>query len=450
MKTRITIFLAMIVSLVSCQKEAGLPTSQTRYSDLKIEKFEYGAVGSAGGTLSPTLAYSYTESVIWSDGREESKTLSSGAESAFVIQDVEGFTVADDGVIKVAVLDGTEDISCTVSVTVSVGGIKTQASCVVRQSADCTVAYSELEITELSYPVVPAEGGTVSPQIRCSYKKVTTYGSGEKKEEFSSEGVTLVFSSKDEIKVDSQTGEITMDLNGYETNEYNVTVTATLGDMSVSRDVVVTRLGQEDRVVGSTTEQLPLKLAPHTCVHYLYQRMEQQDWNIPVKEETEYISNSTDGTHQKDWQGELLVNDNHCFNDMWAKGYPEYVSAKGTSIRVSGGELVRIDLYKSGKRDTVVVAEPIFNTDVQYTFKRNDKRFSGGFVEEKTQSPSSYFNDGVWDIKRIGAEEVSDIIHTLTAVAGENSTFVKLRQNNNFVVGETDGRVEFYRDSVLT
>ena len=302
--------------------------------------------------------------------------------------------------------------------------------------AEPHIYYSDMEITSFSYADVPAEGGKVKPTVTYQYKKFTEYSSKNIKEEVMKDGAVLSFYS-DSLIIDKESGEITVEVNAtIDVRTFDVAVEAVMDNYDkpyiptkANKAATVKQLGNKEEVISSETVQLPLALEPHLCA------MPFNDGTSVLSEkdiiEETYTSNNADGKYD-----DAFLAQHKAYSHGVLKT-EEHVPTTGATIKVGGGQLARVDTYRSGKLDTVILAEPAITTKTTYNFVGNSTgyyKYPHVYTEDPSQSPNSAFANGTWTIDAIGAETVDEIKHTLTATVEGLSTTLTLNQNPNFTV----------------
>lgn len=198
--------------------------------------------------------------------------------------------------------------------------------------------------------------------------------------------------------------------------------------------MIIRQLPSPEEITSIETIMEQLSLSPHTCAYPLNEKAWNQDYWTDGKEEITYTNTGTDGTPDRDYSDR---HNTSCTITAWNYGEREYISSKGTDIKFTGGRLLKVTTWRSGKKDTCVLCEPEYATSTTYRFFNNDAHHGPRNIEDTTQSPSSSVNGNTWTIERIGAEWVIDISHTLTATAGDSTTSLTVRQNDNWPLADT-------------
>ena len=233
------------------------------------------------------------------------------------------------------------------------------------------VEYSDLTITEFHFEGdINGAGQTVSPIINYSYIESMGGNSVTK-----TDGASVSFESSLSRVSFLDDGRMKVNYNpSLEPEQFSVTITVSIGDISQSKQTIVTQLGCEDYIIDSKTIQLPIKLAPHTCVYPLSGARGIASNYLPEFDDQEitYVSNSPHGLLDKDPrelgkpENIYLSNYFNCvglFVELADKDMtPEFLSASGAEISISGGEVVTINRHLSGKIDTTVIEKPVYYT----------------------------------------------------------------------------------------
>lgn len=328
------------------------------------------------------------------------------------------------------------------------------ASCEREPLPDGTfIGYDDMTIKSFIIADIPAAGGVVTPVVEYQYKAL--YKKGKViNEEIHTDGATVSFEVFDEnLNVDKANKTIFAGINEHTTEMfYAVKAVVFCGDARAETETKVKQLASPEGIVSSETVRLPLALLPHDCVD----RFDLQGQGLDTKE-IHYESANADGI--------VTMADNIAgYGNM---GDYETVSVSGAEIGVTGGQIVRIDTYRSGKVDTVVVEEPVFEVKTTYkVFNYGDTEYVSGKTSPDTHMdpPASSFKDGKWTIAKVGVGakimdldkakgipmydlyrsigKFTDIQHTLTATAGGETQTIILRQKENDKIGETDKYIE--------
>lgn len=296
----------------------------------------------------------------------------------------------------------------------------------------------ELVSFEVTYPQMPKEGGTIAPDVTYSYNEHVVWSDGREDDITHTDGAGITFvSHNDNLVVDEASGSARMVENLYfEPHSFFVTVELSLPDGNVTAietEIVVVAL--DDYVVSTSTVQLPLELGPHQCAfpedgdRTPEGRLTFDSYNYP---EVIYTSRSKDGTPE--------INDE--FPDNKARGIKllviperESISAAGTDIPFSGGELAVLTQWASGKIDTLIVKEPVYTTETTSSLFCSEYHYVGGTgrwtVEDETKKPSSAINGKIWHIHSLGTQCYVHVRHTLKATVDDVETSILLYQNMN-------------------
>lgn len=504
MKTLYKIFIfAIFLMAAQCRKEPDMPATLTSISyDLVSLSLSYGQIPQEGGTVSPMLAYEYKEIKKWSDGAIEETSHNSDAEVSYKL-DNDIFILSPEGKVTAKAGNGlTRSANVTVEIEVS-DIVWTTTAKVIQTGSDCIVEYCDLTITEFSYPAVPQEGGSVTPVLTYTYTRKTIWSDGNVDEETLTQGAECIFTTEDDITL-TEDGTAGVKANGsVQTKSLTVKVILEVEGLSIEGQATIIQDGSEDRIISSTTVQLPLELEPHTAVYpidYFY-----PDWEpeylrpgndtrygriaVPWTLEKDDNIQTTDGYGREDFSGEQgwegmkreITYESHSRDGrpelsvhtwMEINDYPpdetdfyvgsreatlyESVSASGVEIKISGGQLATVNEYLSGKKDTVIIAEPVYSTGTTYRlFKDNADRYPNrtfwketGFREKYQREdvtiddnpdyrPHSSISNKVWRIRILGPDIYVNILHTLKAKVNGYETVLTIRQNPNFRVGYT-------------
>lgn len=479
--------------LTACVKEPVQPqVVSTTYDKVRITEFRYPDITVTGGETSPILGYEYQETVLYDDGNMETNTRTEGAAVTYSSGDCDIDTQTGKATIPV---NATHELQqYTITATVSIGGKSdTKKYTIMQLPPEATITYNGLQINALSYQDIPSYGGTAVPEYEYVYKRQITWNNGNIEKETLFSGATTLFSiNTEDVTIDPATGVIYAPANTvYDIHEYEVTMTVTLEDgQSAEAKCTVLQQRPEDNIISSETIQLPIRLEPHTCVYplcydytTLADRPKTKIWNDvfympwkmlnpltgePADQMTEisYLSENSNGLMSEDIYPKLFVEPEFQTAESRAKQTVQFfnieyetVSARGTTISFSGGELANINTYLSGRKDTVILAEPVYTSNVEYGFRPFYR--CRPFTPQEDVTTIMYQNDGnikvipeyapsntvagnTWTIKAMGPQEFVDITHTLTASVTGSTVKVTLRQSNNTSVKEEPRyRVEF-------
>lgn len=311
--------------------------------------------------------------------------------------------------------------------------------------------YSDMEITEFTYAEIPAEGGTVTPKVAYRYKATV---SGKSEERTADAQTVFTLTTCDNIKytIDKNTGAITAPANtSVKPVSFNVDFNVSKETATSKKTVVVIQTGTKDGIVATKTVQLPIVLAPHTCVYPAYDTL---NWNYKFdkKEEYSYTTTRTDGKVDRDYLDQIADRSNGV-PAVKIGISPERVSTKGVNINISGGDLVSINTYRSGKVDTVVVAKAVYTTSTKYEFEPEQYYDNNGqqhTTDDPSQAPSSSVEGNTWKIHAIGYGFYTKTSHTLTATADGNTVNLTVNQQHNYPVGKKDQYLVFKEHKIYT
>lgn len=478
--------------LASCVKEPVQPEIiSTTYDKVKITEFNYPVANVNGGEISPAIGYEYLETVLYDNGQMESKTKTEGASVSYMSDDC---TIdLSTGMVNIPVNATHEPQEYTITATVSIGGKSdTREYTIMQLPPEATYTYSGLAVEILSYNDIPSCGGTVAPIFKYVYNRRTTWTNGNIENETLDSGAVATFAiNTEDVSIDPSTGVIYAAANTvYEEYEYEVTLTVSLADgQSVTSRCTVIRQLPEDDIIASETVQLPIQLEPHTCVYPLCYdfttNVEQKKENIwsevsylPMKlldpetgqaadqmKETSYQSVNRDGKMSEDMYQRLFSDTRFHSTESRARQNVQFfnieyetVSARGTTLTFSGGELANVNTYLSGRKDTVIIAQPVYSSTVEYGlrpfyrcrpfYKQEDIAaimYNNQVDAIPEYAPSNtILNDNTWKINGMGPQEFVDITHTLKASVNGSTVSLTLRQSNNTNVMEVPKyKVEF-------
>ena len=185
----------------------------------------YQDIPASGGSVSPTLSYS--QSVSYTSGA--SRSITSGGSVSYSGSGVGATTGSVSASTLGTVVKSRTQIT-TASVSVVLNGKTGTDTAAVYQAANAVVSYSK-PVVSLSYSVIPARGGSVSPTVGCTQQ--ATYTSGVSAG-VSTTGATYVYSGSG---VSTGTGQVTAQSLGVtvtsaQTLITSVTVTCTLNGQS--------------------------------------------------------------------------------------------------------------------------------------------------------------------------------------------------------------------------
>lgn len=185
----------------------------------------YQDIPASGGSVSPTLSYS--QSVSYTSGA--SRSITSGGSVSYSGSGVGAATGSVSASTLGTVVKSRTQIT-TASVSVVLNGKTGTDTAAVYQAANAVVSYSK-PVVSLSYSVIPARGGSVSPTVGCTQQ--ATYTSGVSVG-VSTTGATYVYSGSG---VSTGTGQVTAQSLGVtvtsaQTLITSVTVTCTLNGQS--------------------------------------------------------------------------------------------------------------------------------------------------------------------------------------------------------------------------
>ena len=318
------------------------------------------------------------------------------------------------------------------------------------EPSDYIISYSDLKISSFTIPDIPAAGGQVKPEVTYTYKQTTTKGK-DVTEETRNVGATVRFETSakqlsfDAVKgiLEAKPNELVQDVI------YEVRVYVSIANLNSSGTANARQLAAPEELLSTETVQLPLTLESHDCV--VKRRIEGEGLDT---HEIKYESHNT--------PGRITPEDN-------AKGYgntfdPECISVLGEELTVKGGQIVKIDTYKSGRIDTTVITEPVFEVSTTYEIKYDgitEKYTPQTAPDNHINPPTSSYKDGKWTINKIGIgakdlrqdtdgttfydkhvliQPFVNTKHTLTATADGNVVYLELAQKEN---------VEIYRSHIF-
>lgn len=185
----------------------------------------YQDIPASGGSVSPTLSYS--QSVSYTSGA--SRSITSGGSVSYSGSGVGATTGSVSASTLGTVVKSRTQIT-TASVSVVLNGKTGTDTAAVYQAANAVVSYSK-PVVSLSYSVIPARGGSVSPTVGCTQQATYTSGASAG---VSTAGATYVYSGSG---VSTSTGQVTAQSLGVtvtseQTLLTTVTVTCTLNGQS--------------------------------------------------------------------------------------------------------------------------------------------------------------------------------------------------------------------------
>ena len=185
----------------------------------------YSDIPASGGSVSPTLSYS--QSVSYTSGA--SRSIISGGSVSYSGSGVGATTGSVSASTLGTVVKSRTQIT-TASVSVVLNGKTGTDTAAVYQAANAVVSYSK-PVVSLSYSVIPARGGSVSPTVGCTQQATYTSGASA---DVSTAGAVYVYSGSG---VSTSTGQVTAQSLGVtvtsaQTLITSVTVTCTLNGQS--------------------------------------------------------------------------------------------------------------------------------------------------------------------------------------------------------------------------
>ena len=185
----------------------------------------YQDIPASGGSVSPTLLYS--QSVSYTSGA--SRSITSGGSVSYSGSGV-GTTTGSVSASTLGTVVKSRTQITTASVSVVLNGKTGTDTAAVYQAANAVVSYSK-PVVSLSYSVIPARGGSVSPTVGCTQQATYTSGASAG---VSTAGATYVYSGSG---VSTSTGQVTAQSLGVtvtseQTLLTTVTVTCTLNGQS--------------------------------------------------------------------------------------------------------------------------------------------------------------------------------------------------------------------------
>lgn len=227
--------------------EVSQAANTVSYSEPVVSLSYADIIPASGGSVSPAL--SYTQTATYASG--DSSEISEGGSVTYAGSVVNSET----GDVSAASLETTESEQApvdTVTATVVLNGQSgSSAGVPVYQAANVATYGDSVEVTGFAYPasVIPAAGGSVSPEAGLTYSLSVSYTSGASSTITS--GGTVSYSSPiDWGELDSESGEVTAASRGTTAGEANtaqVTATVTIsgvgsdGSISGSAEAAVTQ-----------------------------------------------------------------------------------------------------------------------------------------------------------------------------------------------------------------
>lgn len=529
------------VLAASCVKEE--EAIKVTYENIKAETFSYGIASAEGGVYKPEFSYSYREVTVQGEDTLNAVVRKDvGAEVVFEVEDP--LTVnAETGEVTIPVNPLTTENEYKVKATISVKGTKGVAEATVTQLAPGSeMTVSNLKIEEFTYEgedvtdgYFASKGGIFTPTLKYSYNAHITWSNGKETDEILTSGASVSYSGGPEGASFGENGDFTLPVNPkIEDRSFKIKAVVTIDEESAESEKDFTQFASPEEIVETYTYQNPIVMAEHKAVYprlgtskvYQSTRMRDTLWLYSAKYtadidrpmegvisggEYEYISNSTNGTATRNYHDqwnyektggedyntyEIRTDDGHPLNvttNIVGTQVPldslrcEFVSAKGVTIPVSGGELMQVNVYRSGKQDTTLVAKPEWSTellmvkDSTYTqvevggedFKWYEDRpievyepfdvnaFNVSEADGKhlqslalynlnknakyeytdADLPESNYSNGIWNIRRIGnfVTDPKIIVHRLVATVSDGDDTkrqtVEVYQNKNYPLG---------------
>ena len=140
--------------------------NEKEYGDLSISSFSYSSVSASGGTSTPTVG-SIIQSISYTSGATDSETVTSASKSYAILSSVSGASInTTSGVVTWTSNESMSSRTVTVRLTVSANNKTATEDAACMQNAGVKT-YANPIVT-LSYPIIPASGGTVYPTISYS------------------------------------------------------------------------------------------------------------------------------------------------------------------------------------------------------------------------------------------------------------------------------------------
>lgn len=310
--------------------------------------------------------------------------------------------------------------------------------------------YSDLQIADFSYAEIPATGGSVSPLFSYSYKATLPSG---KEEQRTTGAATMFTGDNSNFAVDKESGKITAPANmSVDPISFTIDLVVSKESLSAHKTITVIQAGAKEEIVDTKTVQLPIVLAPHTCV---YRVIDTLNWGykFDYTEEYKYTTTRTDGKADRNHYDQAK-NPNGSGTTWVQVGIdPECVSASGVEISVSGGDVVNINTYRSGKVDTTIVAKAAYSVSTNYAFQKeryvedNTTKYTS---DEETERPKSSISNNVWKINKIGYGNYVGISHTITATANGQKINLTINQQTNYVIGKKKNYLVFKNHNLYT
>lgn len=337
-------------------------------------------------------------------------------------------------------------------------------SCSKESGGTSETTYSDMQITEFAYAEISAAGGTVAPSLAYKYKVTSASGKVEER----TSGAKIEYSCiSNQIKINTETGIITASANQtVEPISFIIEVSVTIGDATDRREISAVQAGAANDVISSEQYLAPLELLPHTAVFKSCNFIENHRYTFDWDKEFEYQSYSKNGIRDKSFLEYLneshkgVIDINFSEEYSWIENYGtdiEYISVKGENIDFVGGGLFRIDTYRSGEKDTVLIAAPSYSSetiqnkgswsDWEYWLK-GEERYYIGTIKDPNINPASVVGN-TWQIFSEGATRAW-CTHTLTSNADGHIQSITVKQNDNIIVGIDSGYVRFTGNYSLT
>lgn len=136
------------------------------YGDISIAAFSYANVVAGGGKSNPIVG-NITQQTIYTSGATSIINLQNPSKSYSIPSAVSGASVAGDtGIVTWSNNQSTSTRSVTIRLTVTANGKTATKDATCAQNAGAK-SYSDVTVN-LSYPIIPAKGGSVSPTLSYS------------------------------------------------------------------------------------------------------------------------------------------------------------------------------------------------------------------------------------------------------------------------------------------
>lgn len=232
--------------------------NEKTYGDITISEFTYGTVAAAGADATPTVG-TITQETLFTSGASSSETIT-GTKSFALKTSVSGATInASTGVVTWAPNNSDSQRVATAVLTVTANG-KTGTKEAVTSQAAGVKTYANPVVT-LSYPVIPAAGGTVKPTI--SYSQTWGWNGSTTGGGTITSGGSIVYSGSG---VNTSTGAVTASSKGTTvsgvTTVTTATATVTLNGKSGTASKVVNQGANSSEldsieVIPNTTQAIP-------------------------------------------------------------------------------------------------------------------------------------------------------------------------------------------------